>query len=156
MSKVLVTGGSGFIGSHAIVQLLAAGYQVRTTVRDLKREGDVRAMLRNGGVEPDGRLSFVAANLTSDAGWTEAVAGCEYVLHVASPLPANAPKHEDELIGLVHYQNPAGSVLGSKSEAVATRRTTGPSWPSSPRRTARSRARALSSVQYPSAKFGMV
>src|SRR3984957_6415341 len=98
MSKVLVTGGSGFIGSHAIVQLLAAGYEVRTTVRDLKREGEVRAMLRNGGAEPDGRLSFVAANLTSDTGWAEAVAGCEYVLHVASPLPPAVPKHEDELI----------------------------------------------------------
>jgi nucleoside-diphosphate-sugar epimerase len=98
MSKVLVTGGSGFIGSHAIVQLLAAGYQVRTTVRDLKREGDVRAMLRNGGAEADGRLAFVAADLTGDAGWTEAVAGCEYVLHVASPLPPAVPKHEDELI----------------------------------------------------------
>jgi nucleoside-diphosphate-sugar epimerase len=98
MSKVLVTGGSGFIGSHAIVQLLAAGHQVQTTVRNLKREGDVRAMLRNGGAEPDGRLSFVAADLTSDGGWTEAVAGCEYVLHVASPLPPAIPKHEDELI----------------------------------------------------------
>jgi nucleoside-diphosphate-sugar epimerase len=98
MSKVLVTGGSGFIGSHAIVQLLAAGHQVRTTIRDLKREGDVRAMLRNGGVEPDSRLSFVAADLTHDAGWTEAVAGCEYALHVASPLPPGVPKHEDELI----------------------------------------------------------
>jgi nucleoside-diphosphate-sugar epimerase len=98
MSKVLVTGGSGFIGSHAIVQLLGAGHQVRTTVRDLKREGDVRAMLRNGGAEPGSRLSFVAADLTRDAGWAEAVAGCEYVLHVASPLPPSIPKHEDELI----------------------------------------------------------
>jgi nucleoside-diphosphate-sugar epimerase len=98
MSKVLVTGGSGFIGSHAIVQLLAAGYQVRTTVRNLKREGDVRAMLRNGGAEPGSRLSFVAADLTGDEGWAEAVAGCEYVLHVASPLPPAVPKHEDELI----------------------------------------------------------
>src|SRR5271156_1946481 len=98
MSKVLVTGGSGFIGSHAIVQLLAAGHQVRTTVRDLKRENDVHAMLRNGGAEPGSRLSFVAADLTSDAGWPEAVAGCEYVLHVASPLPPAVPKHEDELI----------------------------------------------------------
>ena len=98
MSKVLVTGGSGFIGSHAIVQLLAAGHQVRTTVRNLKREGDVRAMLRNGGAEPGSRLSFVAADLTGDTGWAEAVAGCEYVLHVASPLPPTVPKHEDELI----------------------------------------------------------
>ena len=93
MSKVLVTGGSGFIGSHAIVQLLAAGHQVGTTVRNLKREGDVHAMLRNGGAEPGSRLSFVAADLTSDAGWAEAVAGCEYVLHVASPLPPGVPKN---------------------------------------------------------------
>ena len=98
MSRVLVTGGSGFIGSHSIVQLLAAGHQVRTTVRDLKREGDVRAMLRNGGAEPGSRLSFAAADLTRDAGWAEAVAGCEYVLHVASPLPPSVPKNEDELI----------------------------------------------------------
>ena len=98
MSNVLVTGGSGFIGSHAILQLLAAGHQVRTTVRSLKREGDVRAMLKEGGAEPGDRLSFLAADLESDAGWPEAVAGCDYVLHVASPLPPNVPKHEDELI----------------------------------------------------------
>jgi nucleoside-diphosphate-sugar epimerase len=98
MSNVLVTGGSGFIGSHIIVQLLAMGHQVRTTVRSLKREGDVRAMLKEGGAEPGDRLSFLAADLESDAGWPEAVAGCDYVLHVASPLPPNVPKNEDELI----------------------------------------------------------
>ncbi len=95
---VLVTGGSGFIGSHCILQLLAASYRVRTTVRSLKREGDVRALLKQGGAEPGDRLSFVAADLEKDAGWAEAVAGCTYVLHVASPLPPNLPKHEDELI----------------------------------------------------------
>jgi nucleoside-diphosphate-sugar epimerase len=98
MSNVLVTGGSGFIGSHIILQLLAAGHQVRTTVRSLKREGDVRAMLKEGGAEPGDRLSFLAADLESDTGWPEAVAGCDYVLHVASPLPPNVPKNEDELI----------------------------------------------------------
>jgi nucleoside-diphosphate-sugar epimerase len=98
MSTVLVTGGSGFIGSHCILQLLAAGHRVRTTVRNLKREGDVRAMLRQGGAEPGDRLSFAAADLESDAGWPAAIAGCEYVLHVASPLPAGVPKHEDDLI----------------------------------------------------------
>jgi nucleoside-diphosphate-sugar epimerase len=95
---VLVTGGSGFIGSHCILQLVAAGYQVRTTIRNLKREGDVRAMLKLGGAEPGERLSFFAADLENDAGWREAVEGCEYVLHVASPLPPSGPKHEDELI----------------------------------------------------------
>jgi nucleoside-diphosphate-sugar epimerase len=95
---VLVTGGSGFVGAHCILQLLSAGHRVRTTVRSLKREADVRAMLKAGGAEPRERLSFVAANLESDAGWPEAVAGCTYVLHVASPFPAGIPKHEDELI----------------------------------------------------------
>jgi len=98
MSTVLVTGGSGFIGSYCILQLLDAGHEVRTTVRNLKREGDVRAMLRQGGAEPGEKLSFYAADLESDSGWREAVTGCEYVLHVASPFPPGLPKHEDELI----------------------------------------------------------
>ncbi|HET6179390.1 MAG TPA: aldehyde reductase [Candidatus Sulfotelmatobacter sp.] len=97
-STILVTGGSGFIGSHCILQLLAAGHRVRTTVRNLEREGDVRAMLKVGGAEAGERVSLVAADLEKDGGWAEAVAGCEYVLHVASPFPATLPKHEDELI----------------------------------------------------------
>lgn len=95
---VLVTGGSGFVGVHCIAQLLEAGYRVRTSVRSLKREADVRAMLKQGGIEPGDRLSFAAADLGANAGWAEAVAGCAYVLHVASPFPMAAPKHEDELI----------------------------------------------------------
>ena len=98
MSKVLVTGGSGFVGSHCIVQLLAAGHEVRTTVRNLAREGDVRAMLKEGGVQDAARLTFAAADLTRDDGWAQAAAGCDFVLHVASPFPARAPRHEDELI----------------------------------------------------------
>jgi nucleoside-diphosphate-sugar epimerase len=98
MSTVLVTGGSGFIGSHAILQLLAAGHQVRATVRDLRRVGDVRAMLAEGGVEPGKRVSFFAADLRNDAGWAEAVTGCDYVLHMASPFPSDVPSHDDELI----------------------------------------------------------
>jgi nucleoside-diphosphate-sugar epimerase len=95
---VLVTGGSGFVGTHCIVQLLNAGYRVRTTLRSLKREAEVRTMLREGGAKGVEGLSLVVADLMADTGWTEAVQGCTYVLHVASPFPAKAPKHEDELI----------------------------------------------------------
>ena len=95
---VLVTGGSGFIGAHCILQLLGAGYRVRTTVRSLDREAGVRAMLKEGGADAGNRLEFAATDLMSDAGWPEAVAGCDFVLHVASPLPPSVPKHEDELI----------------------------------------------------------
>ena len=98
MSVVLVTGGSGFIASYCILQLLAAGHQVRATVRSLKRESDVRAMLKQGGAEPGDRLKFFAAELEQDAGWREAVTGCDYVLHVASPLSQHVPKNEDEMI----------------------------------------------------------
>ena len=99
MSKVLVTGGSGFVGSHCILQLLANGHVVHATVRSLKRESEVRAMLRQGGYAgPADRLTVFAADPESDAGWPQAAAGCDYVLHVASPFPQAVPKREDDLI----------------------------------------------------------
>jgi nucleoside-diphosphate-sugar epimerase len=94
---VLVTGGSGYIGGWCVTALLQQGYVVRTTVRDLAKEPAVRASVART-VDPGNRLSFHAVNLTSDDGWDAAVAGCDYVLHVASPLGVANPKDSDELI----------------------------------------------------------
>ena len=86
------------MGSHVILQLLNAGHVVRTTVRSLRREEGVRAMVREAGAEAGDRLSFFVANLEQDEGWAAAVAGCDFVQHVASPMPRVAPKTEDEVI----------------------------------------------------------
>lgn len=96
---VLVTGGTGFIAQYCMLALLNAGYRVRTTVRSLEREGEVREHLRTGGVEAGDRLSFVVANLTDDAGWAEAAAGCTYVMHGASPTPSGDQTREEDWIG---------------------------------------------------------
>ena len=99
MARVLVTGGTGFVAAHCLIQLLAAGHETLATVRDLKRESDVRAMLRQGGAGEVGeRLTLFRADLNADAGWAEAAAGCDYVLHVASPFPSTVPRDENELI----------------------------------------------------------
>lgn len=95
---VLVTGGSGYIAGFCIAQLLREGWAVKTTVRNLAREPEVRESLSK--IAPDlSALSFFAADLNADAGWSEATAGCDYVLHVASPLPTTTPKDDEELIG---------------------------------------------------------
>jgi dihydroflavonol-4-reductase len=119
MSTVLVTGGSGFIGSHCILQLLSAGYEVRTTVRNLNREPDVRSMLKQGGIDAGNRLSFIAADLEKDQGWPQAVAGCDYILHVASPFPAGVPKNDDELI--IPAREGALRVLRASRDAAVKR-----------------------------------
>ena len=94
---VLVTGGTGFIAAHCIVQLLDAGFRVRTSVRSSSRAEDVRAMVRAGGADP-ANLEFVEADLLRDEGWPAAVEGAGFVLHVAAPFPARDPKDADELI----------------------------------------------------------
>jgi dihydroflavonol-4-reductase len=97
MKTVLVTGGSGFLGGWCLVELLRGDYLVRTTVRDLSREAEVRERAESQ-VDPGDRLTFFAADLLGDDGWEQAVQGCDYVLHVASPFPLTQPKDPDELI----------------------------------------------------------
>ncbi len=94
---VLVTGGSGYIAGYCIAQLISDGWRVRTTVRNLARAEDVRATIGKV-VAGAGTIEFAAADLNSDVGWADAVAGADYVLHVASPVPAVEPKSDDELV----------------------------------------------------------
>ncbi len=116
-STVLVTGGSGFLGGHCVRQLLERGYDVRATVRDPSRESGVRSAAVPDGSH--GSLTFFQADLGSDAGWAEAVDGCEYVLHVASPFPDRQPKDADELI--VPARDGALRVLGAALDAGVKR-----------------------------------
>lgn len=95
--RVLITGGSGFIAGYCIAQALNEGWRVRTTVRDLAREGALRADVAKLAPVED-RLEVVVADLNDDEGWNAAARDCAYVLHVASPFPATAPKDDDELV----------------------------------------------------------
>ncbi len=95
---VLVTGGSGFIAQYCILALLGAGYRVRTTLRSMSRRQEVLDNLKTGGVEPGDRLSFIQADLMSDAGWPEAVSGCSYVIHGASPTPSGDQVREEDWV----------------------------------------------------------
>lgn len=95
---VLVTGGSGYLGTACIVALLKRGYQVRTTVRSLEKKQLVMDSLAEAGISAGNQLSFIYASLETDENWAEAMKGCTYVLHVASPFPATEPDDENELI----------------------------------------------------------
>ena len=95
---VLVTGGTGFVGSHCVLQLLQRGYRVRSTLRSMGRKGEILDMMKVGGITSFDHLTFIETDLMKDDNWAEAVKGCTYVLHVASPIYFSLPKDENEII----------------------------------------------------------
>ena len=97
MEKVLVTGGSGYIGLHCISLLLREGYAVRTSLRSMKRKKEIQEAL-SGSIKNNERLEFCELDLMRDDGWDAAVKGCDYVLHVASPVYEKNMQDENSFI----------------------------------------------------------
>lgn len=95
-TKILITGANGFIGLHTVLHFLKAGYNVCATVRTKEQAEKVRPTLARH--TDTNKLEFAYADLTKDEGWDQAAAGCDFVLHIASPFPAEAPKEENDLI----------------------------------------------------------
>ncbi|WP_316829241.1 aldehyde reductase [Pedobacter aquatilis] len=95
---VLVTGGSGFIASYCIIDLLNKGFKVKATLRSLKKAELVKQMLKAGGIDSFDNLSFVEADLQHESSWDQAVENCQYVVHVASPTPHTDAKTEDDFV----------------------------------------------------------
>tara|TARA_B100001778_G_scaffold201525_1_gene166437 strand:- start:5284 stop:6291 length:1008 start_codon:yes stop_codon:yes gene_type:complete len=111
MEKVLVTGGSGYIGLHCISLLLKEGYAVRTSLRSIKRKKEIQEALSDS-IKNNERLEFCELDLMRDDGWDAAVKGCDYVLHVASPVYEKNMQDENSFIqpakeGLLRALKPA-------------------------------------------------
>lgn len=115
MSRVVITGASGFIAKHIVLRALNAGHDVVATLRSPGRAEEVRAAIRSGLADPAGlhRLGFATVDLEADAGWAEALQGAEALIHTASPFSAAQPKDADILI------RPA--VEGTRRALVAAR-----------------------------------
>ena len=97
MKTTLLTGISGYTGLHCAKELLEAGHAVRGTVRSQAKGQEVRDTLAAASVDT-ANLSFVELDLTTDRGWNDAAAGCDFVMHVASPFVIANPKNPQEMI----------------------------------------------------------
>ena len=101
MTKVLLTGASGYIGKHITLQLLSAGYEVRASVRNAAKQDEVRAAMADHlpkKFDLGKTLSFIELDLESDSGWDSALAGVDVLVHSASPFPIASPQDENDLI----------------------------------------------------------
>nr|HML30251.1 NAD-dependent epimerase/dehydratase family protein [Hyphomicrobium sp.] len=96
--QIVVTGASGFIAKYTIAEFLRRGHSVRGTLRSMAKADGVRAAVTRLGADP-GKLSFIVADLANDAGWNEAIAGSDAVVHTASPFPVTQPDDPDDIIG---------------------------------------------------------
>lgn len=116
--RVLVTGASGFIAKHIVLELLRCGFDVRGTVRSRERADEVRSVVLAAG-EDVGRCKFLEADLSSDRGWDAAVSGCRFVLHTASPFPLVQPRRPEPLVALA--RDGTASVLHASARAGVDR-----------------------------------
>ncbi|MSY63297.1 MAG: NAD(P)H-binding protein, partial [Actinobacteria bacterium] len=101
MTKVLLTGASGYIGKHITLQLLNDGYEVRASVRNSVKADEVSAAVAAhlpAGFNLKKKLSFVELDLEKDAGWAKALDGIDVLMHTASPFPIASPKDENDLV----------------------------------------------------------
>jgi dihydroflavonol-4-reductase len=95
-APVCVTGASGFIAAHIVRDLLDRGYRVRGTVRNPDRPEGLRFLADLPGAAQ--RLELVGADLMDTRGWDAAVAGCEYVIHTASPYKLDVRDPQRDLV----------------------------------------------------------
>lgn len=98
MTIVVVTGGTGYVGTHCVAELLRQGYYVRATVRDAKKEALLKHALEQAAVDPEDRIEYMVADLQNDSGWADVMRGATYVLHVASPVPSSQNPHAESMI----------------------------------------------------------
>lgn len=116
--KVLLTGVSGFLGSHTAIQLLEKNYQVLGTIRDIKRADKIKSVIEKHTSRVH-NLSFVEADLNDESVWGNLMAGIDYVQHIASPFPRILPKNEEELI--IPAKKGTLSILRSSAESSVKR-----------------------------------